>query len=70
MKRIEVIVSPTGETTLATGGYAGSSCREASKFLEDALGARTSETLTAEFHHVQTHQHQQHEQQGTEKPCR
>lgn len=50
MMRIELIVSPTGETTLVTKGFAGSSCREASRFVEEALGQRVGERLTAEFH--------------------
>ena len=45
-------MSPKGETTVTTKGFAGSSCREASKFIEQALGQRTGERLTAEFHHV------------------
>jgi hypothetical protein len=52
MKTIEIIVSPKGETTVTTKGFAGSSCRKASKFIEQALGQRTDERLTAEFHHV------------------
>jgi len=51
-KTIEIIVSPKGETTVTTKGFAGSSCREASKFIEQALGQRTAEQLTSEFHHV------------------
>jgi len=51
-KTIEIIVSPKGETTVTTKGFTGSSCREASKFIEKALGQQTSERLTAEFHHV------------------
>jgi len=51
-KTIEIIVSPKGETTVTTKGFAGSSCREASKFVEQALGQRTGEQLTNEFHHV------------------
>lgn len=47
---IEIIVSAAGETTVQTKGFTGSSCREASKFIEKALGEKTSETLTAEFH--------------------
>ena len=47
---IEVTVSPTGATQVETRGYVGNSCREASKFLEQALGLTSSETLTAEFH--------------------
>ena len=50
MKTIEIIVTPTGETTMQTKGFAGASCREASKFVEDALGQQTGETLTSEFH--------------------
>ncbi len=48
--KIEIIVSPNGETTITTKGFAGASCREASKFIEQALGQRTGERLTAEFH--------------------
>ena len=50
MKTIEITVSPKGETTVTTKGFAGSSCRDASKFIEQALGQRSSERLTAEFH--------------------
>ena len=31
MKTIEIIVSPKGETTVQTKGFAGASCRDASK---------------------------------------
>ena len=51
---IEIIVSPTGETTVQTKGFTGSSCRDASKFIEQALGDKTAETLTAEFHQSAT----------------
>ena len=47
---IEVIVSPTGETKVETKGFAGNSCRDASQFLEQALGSPNSETLKAEFY--------------------
>jgi hypothetical protein len=50
MKTIEIIVSPTGQTHVETKGFAGSECRQASEFIEKALGKRTSEHLTAEFH--------------------
>ena len=52
-KVIESTVNPKGETTVQTRGFAGSACREASKFVEQALGQRTAETLTAEFHQGQ-----------------
>ena len=47
---IEVIVSPTGETTLQTKGYTGSDCFQASQFLELALGTKTSDRPSAEFY--------------------
>jgi hypothetical protein len=47
---IEVIVSPTGETTVQTKGYAGAECLQASKFLEQALGLTAADTKTAEFY--------------------
>ncbi len=53
MKTIEITVSPKGETHVETRGFAGSECREASRFVEQALGQRTAETLTAEFHQGQ-----------------
>ena len=50
MKTIEIIIQPSGETKVETKGFAGPECKEASKFLEEALGERTSEELTAEFY--------------------
>jgi hypothetical protein len=56
---IEIIVSPTGQSTVQTKGFAGSSCQDASRFIEQALGQRTGEQFTAEFHqaaHQQLHE--------------
>ncbi|TWT56542.1 DUF2997 domain-containing protein [Allorhodopirellula solitaria] len=50
MKTIEVIVGPDGESRLETNGYGGSDCRQASEFLEQALGSRQSERLKPEFY--------------------
>ena len=47
---IEVVISPQGEIRVETKGFTGSSCRQASQFLEQALGAAASEKLTAEFY--------------------
>ena len=49
-RRIEIIVTPEGKTTVQTVGFSGPSCREASRFVEAALGQRLGERLTAEFH--------------------
>jgi hypothetical protein len=47
---IEITVSPAGQITVQTTGFAGPSCRDASRLLELALGKQASEQLTAEFH--------------------
>ncbi len=52
-KVIEITVGPTGETTVRTSGFVGGECREASRFVEQALGSRTAEALTAEFYRGQ-----------------
>jgi hypothetical protein len=53
---IEVTVSPQGETRVETKGFVGSSCRQASQFLKQALGAQANEKLTAEFYQQESAQ--------------
>jgi hypothetical protein len=53
MKTIEITVSPRGETTVETKGFSGGECREASRLIEQALGTRSAEQLTAEFYQGQ-----------------
>ena len=62
-KVIEVVVDPRGAATVQTRGFAGGECREASKFVAQALGRTTAETLTAEFYQGQ--QAGQHLEQST-----
>ena len=50
MKTIEITVSPTGQTSVETKGFAGAECRQASEFVETALGQRTGEQFTGEFY--------------------
>ena len=50
MKTIEVVVSPQGEVSIETKGFSGPSCRDASRFIEQALGQRMGEQLAIEFH--------------------
>ena len=57
-KTIEIIVSPQGETRLETKGFTGGECKEASKFVEEALGVKAGEQMTAESHQSQPVQHQ------------
>ena len=63
MKLIEIVVSPTGETQVETKGFSGSACRDASRFIEDALGKCTGEKLTSEFY-AETSE-EQHNRQKT-----
>jgi hypothetical protein len=58
---IEVTVSPKGETTIQTRGFSGGECLQASKFLEQALGASTADRKTPEF--FQSANTEQHVQQ-------
>ena len=60
MKTIEITITPKGETSVQTKGFAGASCRDASRLIEQALGQRTSEQLTPEFHQSQAVEQQQH----------
>ena len=60
-RTIEIVVTPTGQTQVQTKGFTGSECRQASEFIEKALGKRTQERLTAEFHQ-QAGQQQSHQQ--------
>ena len=47
---IEITISPKGKTTVATKGFQGSACKEASRFIEEAIGTRRDEKLTTEFY--------------------
>jgi len=50
-KKIEIIVSPSGATSIKTTGFAGSSCRDATRDLENALGVAGREHLQPEYFH-------------------
>ena len=56
MKRIEITVTPDGQTRIETKGFAGSECRDASRFLQRALGPQVGEQLTSEFHQAEARQ--------------
>ncbi len=53
MKTIKITVDARGETKVETRGFTGGECRDASRFVEHALGTRAAEALTAEFHQGQ-----------------
>lgn len=48
-KKIEITVSPEGAATIKTSGFTGSSCRDATRDLERALGASGRESLLPEY---------------------
>jgi len=49
-KTIEITVSPEGATSIKTAGFTGSSCRDATRELERALGVSGRESLLPEFY--------------------
>ena len=49
-KTIEITVSPEGATSIKTSGFTGSSCRDATRELERALGVSGRESLLPEFY--------------------
>ena len=48
-RRIEITVSPEGATSIKTSGFTGSSCRDATRDLERALGVAGTEHLLPEY---------------------
>jgi hypothetical protein len=61
-KTIEIIVAPNGQSRVETKGFVGSECRDATRFIEKALGQQTDEILKAEFH--QSAENQQSVKEG------
>lgn len=49
-KTIEITVLPNGQAKVETNAFVGAECRQASQFIEKALGQQTDEVLKAEFH--------------------
>ncbi len=54
LKTIEVIINPKGEASIQTTGFTGTSCRDATKALEQALGISQSDKPTAEMYQAAT----------------
>jgi hypothetical protein len=48
-KKIEITVSPEGSVSIKTSGFTGSSCRDATRDLERALGVSGREHLLPEY---------------------
>ena len=48
-KTIEITVHSEGGVSVKTKGFTGSSCKDASRFIEQALGQSSHETLVPEY---------------------
>ena len=57
-KTIEIIVAPNGQSKVETKGFTGSECRDASRFVELAIGQQSNELLKSAFHQTTTAQQQ------------
>jgi hypothetical protein len=58
-RTIEIIISPTGEIQIDAIGFKGADCDQATKFLEEALGAVGQKTKKPEYHQPARKIHQQ-----------
>jgi len=58
MKSIEITIAPNGKSQVETKGFTGTECREASQFVEQALGKQSNELLKPEFHQTPSTQQQ------------
>jgi hypothetical protein len=53
MKIVEITISSKGESVIHTKGFSGSSCRQASRPFEEALGLVAADQPTAEMYESQ-----------------
>ncbi|MEZ6088233.1 MAG: DUF2997 domain-containing protein [Pirellulaceae bacterium] len=61
MKTIEITIAANGQAKVETKGFAGSECLAASRFLEQALGKRSEQQLTADYYQSALQQQREHE---------
>ena len=57
-KTIEITIDTQGNSQVETKGFSGSECMQASKSIEDALGAQANRRTTPEFFDSETVQNQ------------
>lgn len=50
MPRIEIFILPDGSSRVETRGFVGPGCREASRWVESALGKTTHRQRTPEYY--------------------
>ena len=64
-ERIDVWISPEGAITLDAVGYTGSTCEEATRFLEESLGTVGRKQRTRDYYRRQKNQQQNPDTQST-----
>ncbi len=64
-ERIAVWISPEGAITLDAVGYTGSTCEEATRFLEESLGTVGRKQRTRDYYRRQKNQQQNPDTQTT-----
>jgi hypothetical protein len=64
-ERIDVLISPEGAITLDAVGYTGSTCEEATRFLEESLGTVGRKQRTRDYYRRQQNQQENPETQST-----
>lgn len=60
-RKIEIVVAKSGETTIETKGFEGSSCQSATQFLQTALGKSIGQNLKTEFFQTSVTKQQTHQ---------
>jgi hypothetical protein len=64
-ERIDVWISPEGAITIDAVGYTGSSCEEATRFLEESLGTVGRKQRTRDYYRRQKNQQKNPDTQTT-----
>jgi hypothetical protein len=64
-ERIDVWISPEGAITLDAVGYTGTTCEEATRFLEESLGIVGRKQRTRDYYRRQKNQQQNPDTQTT-----
>lgn len=55
-KQIVLVIKPDGEITVEAQGFKGRTCKDATRFLEEALGETTEIKYKAEFYQKEVSQ--------------
>jgi hypothetical protein len=64
-ERIDIWISPEGAITLDAVGYTGSTCEEATRFLEESLGTVGRKQRTRDYYRRQKNEQQNPDTQTT-----